>query len=343
MGIKKYSPELYEEAKRLHASGVSYDEIIRRLGIPRSSINYVIFQEIYVIRDSPTKWRALGFTTKPSIKAIRAALEAQKDQNNSSPEFPSNEKVIEGASVEKEVEKAEAMSDRTFIPVRVIQNGVPRSGVKIECSKRTAPDCEKGKEFFNSRGRVSDIHAAQVFRNAGWNVGGGPRNDICGKCMAFMKGKHPSQQEETQVKNVIAIERVGNVAVRTVKKTGAATQEDKRVIFGKLDEVYSAEKGGYINDWNDQKVSDDLGCPKEWVVAVRDNLFGPETSANDFHKDVERLQQFSASIVDLKKQISTLVENMERLDGLFNDKLTKFERDAKEFQRRYDELMKIKT
>lgn len=145
------------------------------------------------------------------------------------------------------------------------------------------------------------------------------------------------------MKNVIAIERVGNVAVRTVKKTGAATQEDKRVIFGKLDEVYSAEKGGYINDWNDQKVSDDLGCPKEWVVAVRDNLFGPETSANDFHKDVERLQQFSASIVDLKKQISTLVENMERLDGLFNDKLTKFERDAKEFQRRYDELMKIKT
>lgn len=233
------------------------------------------------------------------------------------------------------------MSERSFKKVKETIDGVFRTGVIIECSKRVAPDCEKNRTFFNAGGRVNYIHASKIFRNNDWIVGGGPRNDICPKCMLFIKGKHPSQLQETdKVETVKVVERV-NGAATAVKKTGAITQEDKRVIFGKLDEVYDASKGGYLTGWNDKKVSDDLGCPKEWVSTVRDALFGPETSADDFKNEAEQVRQMGLKIAETRKQLQALIENIERLDDNFNTKLKEFENLSAQFQKRYDNLMRM--
>lgn len=343
------------EFEALLKQGLTKSEAAEKLGVPKGSISYVLEPEIYAIQANSAEWKKAGFATRPSLMQVREYLKTGK--------LVENEKKSEGAS----------MAERNFEQLKTVQNGVPRTGVVIKCAKQVAPDCLKSEDFYSSASRVSYVLAAKNFRNRGWIVGKGPRADYCPHCYAHMRGRHPSQQvPKPKAATLVKAEEVTNVSQfprkvpdmpaptaspvaspaatapviaeakpAPVKKTSERLgREERRIITEKLDEIYFPERGGYIDDWNDQKVAENLGCDIKWVAEVRDVFFGPEVSANSFANEVKALCEEGKRVAEIKKQIETMIDRLTQMDDIFNNKLKEFEDASKAFQKDYNALMR---
>lgn len=116
---------------------------------------------------------------------------------------------------------------------------------------------------------------SQKFRNRGWHIGPVARKDRCPECI----GRKHQQEEVVTMK---PSERLEAMKEPTPPKPGASAEpprvmgrEDRQIVFAKLSDVYLGEAVGYDRDWNDDRVSRDLNCPRAWVVEVREQFFGP--------------------------------------------------------------------
>ena len=82
------------------------------------------------------------------------------------------------------------------------------------------------------------------------------------------------------------------------------SKDDRRLIFAQLNDVYT--DAGYSGDWTDQKVATVLGCPRVWVVEVREEFFGTI-------KDNEQLSAFVKEADDLLKDCHGVLAEAQRL------------------------------
>ena len=172
--------------------------------------------------------------------------------------------------------------------------------------------------------------AERAFRNRGWVIGRRRKLDMCPACAQEDRDKRNARRTaanvaattvtiadvwpETHNTNVIELKPVAieekpvvNTVVTTKKPVSEAisvtppremSRADKRIIFSKLDEVYSDEKSGYSNGWSDQRVATDLGVPLAWVTEIRDDSFGPEghsPEAKALFEEVRKMLQEARS------------------------------------------------
>lgn len=128
------------------------------------------------------------------------------------------------------------------------------------------------------------IEAGQHFQNKGWMVGGDPETDFCRKHSTPAKRKGPKTMTNT---------------APMADKPREMGREDRRIINDKLDEVYGRE--AYKAPWTDAAVAKDLGVPRDWVVQVRDQFFGPAGSNplyDQFIGETEQLEQTFRAYAD---------------------------------------------
>ena len=121
---------------------------------------------------------------------------------------------------------------------------------------------------------------SKLFRRKGWRVGATPRKDSCTAC-SRRASTHPPTEEKPMRGHTAAQAEAMTKEPRPPMPGASETpprvmgREDRQIVFAKLAEVYLGEDKGYAADWNDQRVSRDLNCPRAWVVEVREQFFGP--------------------------------------------------------------------
>lgn len=103
-------------------------------------------------------------------------------------------------------------------------------------------------------------------------------------------------------------------------KLVAATikRDDRRIIFAKLNELYIDEHKGYCEGWTDQRVAEDLGVPRAWVEALREENFGPvksNTETSEFLHEAEKVLSQAKQLADnVEKALSNLKFQIEFLE-----------------------------
>jgi hypothetical protein len=204
------------------------------------------------------------------------------------------------------------MNGRNF-PFETIQaDGRTVTAMRIECA-----DCE-AKAYFaqTGHGRKPPIAAEQYFRRHGWHVGNGPRADKCASCQ---------EERKPQLKVV----KMDPKAEPKAEKPREMSREDRRIVFAKVDELYLDDKTGYQPPWTDAAVARDLGVPRSWVSAVRDELFGPEGSNAEFDEFLEKAAPIIAETKNLVRSAQVQLEECRRLDA----RIVELERVAKRIDR----------
>jgi len=102
---------------------------------------------------------------------------------------------------------------------------------------------------------------------------------------------------------------------------GPMSKADRRIVFAKLNDVYVDETTGYSADWDDAKVSADLGIPVEWVKEVRDADFGPELSKAMKEKAKTTIEAMIGENQRLIVLLDAKIEQSQSLDGKLKEAL----------------------
>jgi hypothetical protein len=101
--------------------------------------------------------------------------------------------------------------------------------------------------------------------------------------------------------------------------------------------VYVDETTGYSNGWDDQKVATDLGVPLAWVVAVRDENFGPNKSEH-VSKIIEEARRLQQEVQEALQQANKVVVNVRDVLAptitKLDLRLAKMEQNIKELEKR---------
>lgn len=182
-------------------------------------------------------------------------------------------------------------------------------GVKIKCDK-----CGyEAREYFSRKMQgppdegVDERRAARKFEAVGWKVGTSRKQHRCPHCVkdgraAQMRFLHA--KKENPVSNVVELPRA--------EPPPEMKREDRRIIFVKLEEVYGDEKTGYRAGWTDEKVSNDLGVPRQWVATVRDENFGPIASNPEIDALIAEARSWRTEAANLGTEGAAISQKFER-------------------------------
>lgn len=193
--------------------------------------------------------------------------------------------------------------------------GGHRSGISIECSECGA------SAFFapNSGGRFPKEAARAHFERDGWNVGNGPRRDMCPACVAKKKVKVTGK--------VIPMKQAASVSTTTPR---TMSRDDRRLIYAEIEGCYDKEAKRYMDGWHDERVAQSLGAhvPVAWVREIREDFFGDSGSNDQFDAFLKKYETAVTSLDHVRKLQSTLNENVAALQKCM-DELTVLSRDVR--------------
>ncbi|WP_157223333.1 hypothetical protein [Rhodovulum sp. PH10] len=162
-------------------------------------------------------------------------------------------------------------------------DGRRTSGAKIVCARCSRSLVVARPHLKNNAGYSDGKEIAFLtkrYQRAGWLVGRLAMHDRCPDCQKeskAMAGKDtpnlaivagPASRQPVETAPVMT------AAVPAGTSPRQMSREDRRLVFSRLDEVYLDEERGYGVGWTDQKVADDLGVPRAWVVTIREENFG---------------------------------------------------------------------
>lgn len=171
--------------------------------------------------------------------------------------------------------------------------------------------------------------ATRKFARAGWEVGARAQRHLCPSCVLDRDGpprgaigeKLLEKLQATPALKAIKEEFMGSASgpvVHIATPPRTMSREDKRIIFGKLDEVYNDDKTGYQIGWTDQKVAVDLGVPRAWVTQVREDMFGPLASNPEIEACITAAQavlaEARAKVAELLAESTKLSDKVEGLE-----------------------------
>ena len=332
----KSTLEWSEPAYSLRVSGWSEKEIAEEFGKSMCSVRiYANADNLpYMLKD-----RHPSFLAKYGIKTTKKKIGVKEARE----------------AIEKNPDIGVALMgvDRKFPPVREASNGAVKNGVIIRCHHADDADfqkigCQRSLTYWSNGKTIHPLGVLQYFRNKGWVIGGGPNADTCPKCNEYhiqlrraKKTVSAIQAEVTEAtKAVFEAKQEGAVqevlpVVKLVKELDKTT---KRLISDKLDEVYDDKKGGYQNDWDDQKIATDLGTSKLYVALVREEFHGPNVSASDTNKEVEALKTLAVEVLQGQKRIENLMKHFEELDEKLNGAIAENQKRTEAFATQYKAL-----
>ncbi len=201
---------------------------------------------------------------------------------------------------------------------------IPARGIRVTCSKCgvTAERAMHG----NARA-AGQRQAEKLFANSGWRLGSHRGKDLCPTCsggagrfevvagLSIEKANgvnhHPKENRivadanghgdsrKVEVLEGLTMKAPPVVAAEPPREMG---RTEKRIIWAKLEEVYLDEKRGYSAGWTDETVAKDLGVPRAWVAAVRDEGFGPLGADETTLAEVSAMRAYLA---DQRKELAS--------------------------------------
>lgn len=187
------------------------------------------------------------------------------------------------------------MSNRDFPECTIPGGKTGTRAMKITCG-----ECGTHGHFLhiNNGIRKPPIAAVQHFQREGWLVGSSHRKDRCPK-HAHVKKEKPVMTGVIPLKTD---------AVLKADPPREMSRADRRIITEKLDEVYGADC--YKVPWTDAGVAKDLGVPRQWVVDVRDAMFGPEGGNPLLDEFQARLDKVAPDVVALGDKAKNLFDQI---------------------------------
>lgn len=170
-----------------------------------------------------------------------------------------------------------------------------------------------------------------IFGHKGWRLGRNRKNDICPACQAQTKRDRSNRRNTAVLEATLADVMPPSLIALAQQSTPTAapkeekimsapialradaprtmSRDDKRLIFARLHEVYLDEVRGYMDDWTDKRIAEELGVPQAWIAAVRDEHFGPEKSNEASRKYVEEAKALLKTAVEQRAALNTLAAN----------------------------------
>lgn len=182
----------------------------------------------------------------------------------------------------------QAYSD-LFSPCQVEYGGKQVRGLKITCAKCSHAERGRSNGDAGSDQRQFESFAVKMRKN-GWTVGHLYSRHKCPACTVEAARALAKSKVETRLmpsrlpENLNFPNKEDTMTPETAPRQMG--RDDRRIIFEKLNEVYIDDKRGYSEMWSDPLVAKDLGVPRAWVSAVRDEMFGPDTSNETLKKDI---------------------------------------------------------
>ena len=188
----------------------------------------------------------------------------------------------------------------------------------------TCCECAKTDHFVASSysGLMASEVVARHFAAKGWDVGKRPSHDVCPACQQAARHRRraklsvvpdapaapvgalsfiPAPKEEPQPMTFVAQKNPLTPGPLSADPPRQMSREDKRLVYGKIDEHYLDEVRGYDSGWTDERIAKDLGVPRAWVSNVRAEMFG-EAEGNG------EIRRLLAEVIELKAQGVALME-----------------------------------
>ena len=318
--MKITMPSWHEDARRMRDQGMRLAQIVKLLEEAGIKVS-----ESRVSQVTSPNWQNYMDRDRARFMASRKELSAARKEGR----LPDLKSVMQKADQQL---KEQQVSDRGFEIVTSPDPTDVNHRVRITCSQKGC----KNSMIFSRRGTINPVHAAKWFRDKGWFVAGHPRSDLCEE---HYKGITQSEEQPvvepvTEQVNDRADGGANIVTENIIVSEPVAPKEpsrmDKRIIHTKLEEVYVDEFIGYRTEWNDDKVASNLGVPKEWVVMVRDDSFGPEVTQGKIMEGLIQLGGYiEEHVATIRTKVDALNEWVEKYDTLseeLNKRLDEYDR-----------------
>lgn len=170
---------------------------------------------------------------------------------------------------------------------------------------RVATCCDCGypaKLRENSNKPLPPEMLANKFRQWGWEIGNGVRNDRCPRCVAGKKPMSPQARRAAfcainNVKRADAPVKLETAPTMPLAEPPPSpTMEDRRRIREALDSHYLDKKGCYSKNFSDKSLAASINVPLAWVSQLREAMgLGPDAN--------EAAAQRSAELEALEKRL----------------------------------------
>jgi hypothetical protein len=179
----------------------------------------------------------------------------------------------------------------------------------------------------NGERPLPDDVARRKFSQKGWRIGRDREHDLCPTCVANERQSRRKPREEVVKidpdKNIPLTERAVRIAGGSLPENPPPRQMDtdeRRIIFGKIDENWAGKEEGYRTPWTDQAIARELGIPLAWVVEVRSQFFGEVRDNQEVREILARIESASFDarklIEDAKDHVKTAQELNKRTNAL---------------------------
>lgn len=202
-------------------------------------------------------------------------------------------------------------------------------GIFVRTRPITCSSCEQPGEIIDrTKCGLPSVQVQRILTAKGWEIGASDKHDLCPKCKTAKRQERRDRRGKSVNGNghaVVAPEepKVMHAPQNTIAPSISEqappepTRSEKRIIVAKLEEVYADETAGYKTPWTDAKVAVDLGVPQAWVVAIRDELFGPANDNQEIRDMMERAtaaaseaHKLLAEAKSLRAEASALVDRV---------------------------------
>ena len=195
--------------------------------------------------------------------------------------------------------------------------GQPKRGARATCGHCGETGVTTVNYMRNSGDNDDDLYEKMVatkFGRLGWNIGRTPQRHRCPKCFTAIKissvKKSNAMKQLPPENKVVSI--ITPEVTSSIVNSRTMTRDERRIIFEKINEIYVGEKVGYSDSWDDEKVAKDLGVPRAWVSAIREDMFGPDVNeatsalAAEMQELGTAVQQLVLKLADIERQFLNL-------------------------------------
>lgn len=190
---------------------------------------------------------------------------------------------------------------RQFVSAPLSVGGAMQRGYKLTCAacQYTGHKHVGTLRLGGSDKAIESRHIAQRFERDGWIVGKNDSGDRCPNCVA---AEAAARNNKVRAEEKPAMATVANLPEKAPPAPKAelprqATPDDRQVIYAKLQDCYAGKGKGYLQQWTDKRVAEDLGVPSAWVAEVREMFFGSERGNE--HVEITR-EQAAATIKEIE-------------------------------------------
>jgi hypothetical protein len=220
-------------------------------------------------------------------------------------------------------------------------------GRQIRTFRLTCGHCGRTENIGNQNAseNTAQDFVAKKFQIKGWIVGRRLQDDRCPGCSSAIKA--------SVARKKLAI--VHNAETKTVQQTVATVAtvatglkanpprdmsfDERRLIIGKLHDVYLDERRGYDTEWSDKRVATDLGVPIAWVDKLRSENFGPKNSNSEAEEVLASaravIERINTDVAAIKAELARVTDLVEQFDTKMRDVVDRAERAIKRIEAQF--------